>query len=259
MSKIVVDLQEKQEVPNSLNVLQFGDYQKGEERGTFRKILKVFSIILVSLIIISFIGGFFYWRYLKTTPQYSLALIINAARRDDQKTIDELVNLDAIVEDFLPQVVDKAVELYGRGVAPDVIEKARLIAAPLLPVVKQRAKAELPDLILEKTRRFENIPFWAIAIGAKRYLDIEKDGDKAIIKSKLKDRPLEIEMKKNGTKWQIVAINDEQTAQKIARKIGQEVLTMAKSKDAGTIENVGKKIGLDNANDLLRQVEGIFK
>lgn len=259
MSKIVVDLQEKGEVANSADVPQFGDYQKGEKRGTFGKVLKVFSIIVVSVIIISLIGGFFYWRYLKTKPQYSLALIINAARRDDQKAIDDLVDLDAIVEDFLPQVIGKAVELYGRGVAPDVIKKATLIAAPLLPVVKQRAKAELPDLILEKTKRFDNIPFWVIAIGAKRYLDIEQTGDKAIIKSKLKDRPLEIEMKKNGDKWQIVALKDEQIAQNIARKIGQEVLTMAKSGDEGTIENVGKQIGLDNANDLLKQVEGIFK
>ncbi len=259
MSKIVVDLQEKEKPATDASVPQFGDYQKSERSGTFGKILKIFSVIAAGLLIFGLIGGFFYWRYLKTTPQYSLALIVNAARRDDQKAIDELVDLDAIVEDFLPQVVDKAVELYGRGVAPDVVKKATVAAAPLLPVVKQRAKAELPDLILEKTKRFEDVPFWLIAIGAKRYLEIEQNGDKATIKSKLKDRPLEIEMKKNGDKWQIVAVKDERTSQKIARKIGQEVLTMAKSRDEGTIENVGKQIGLDNAGDLLKQVEGIFK
>lgn len=259
MPKIVVDLQENREVTSDVEAPEFEAFQKNEKPGILRNILKGFLLAVVAFLIISLVGGFFYWRYLKTTPQYSLALIVNAARRDDQKAIDELVDLDAIVEDFMPQVVDKAVELYGRGVDPEVIKKATLVAAPLLPVVKQRAKAELPDLIVERTKRFDNIPFWVMAIGAKRYLEIDENGDEATIKSKLKNRPLEIEMKKNGNKWQIVAVKDERTAQKIARKIGQEVLTLAKSKDEGIIENVGKQIGISNANDLLKQVEGIFK
>lgn len=259
MSKIVVDLQNKEEDESNENVPEFSAFQQKEKRGIFVKVLKILTISVAALLLISLIGGFFYWRYLKTTPQYSLALIINAARRDDKKAIDELVDLDAIVEDFLPQVVNKAVELYGRGVDPEIIKKATVAAAPLLPVVKLRAKAELPDLIAERTKRFKNIPFWVIAVGAKRYLNIEQKGDKATITSKSKERPLEFEMKMNGTKWQIVAVKDEQTAQNIARKIGQEVLMMAKSKDSGTIENVGRQIGLDNAPDLLKQVEGIFK
>lgn len=253
------DLQEENEILDESDVPQFGDYQKPKERGIFFKVLKIFSITAVCLLIIGLIGGFFYWHYLRTTPQYSLALIIDAARRDDQEAIDKLVDLDAIVEDFLPQVIDQAVELYGRGVSPDVIKKAARIAAPILPVVKRRAKAELPDLIRERTKRFEKIPFWAIAIGAKRYLDIKQDGDKAFIKSKSKSRPLEIEMKRNGGEWQIVALRDEKTAQKIARKIGQEILFLAKSRDEGTIDNIGKKIGIDNAVDLLKQANDIFK
>lgn len=273
MSKIVVDLREDGEVSESgagaaaeteraavPAVPQFGNYQSGEEKSVRAKVFKIFSVALAALIFLSLIGGFFYWRYLKTTPQYSLALIVDAARRDDQEAIDKLVDLNAIVEDFLPQVVAKAVELYGRGLAPDVIKKARIVAAPLLPVVKQRARSELPDLIREKTKRFESIPFWAIAMGAGRYLEIEQTGDKALIKSKLKARPLEIEMQRgaNGL-WKIIAVRDEQTAQKIARKIGQEVLTIAKSRDEAAIENVGRQIGLDNAGDLLKEVEDIFK
>ena len=51
--------------------------------------------------------GFFYWQSIKTTPQYSLALLVDAARRDDQAEIDKLVNVDAVVDDFVPQITDK--------------------------------------------------------------------------------------------------------------------------------------------------------
>ncbi len=260
MSKIVVDLEEKKEVQtDDTSTPQFGDYQKPQKPSIFFKVLKVLSILLVVLIVISLISGFFYWRYLKTTPQYSLALIVDAARRDDQKTIDNLINLDEIVDDFLPQVVNKAVELYGRGVAPDIIKKVAKVAAPILPVVKQRAKAELPEVLREKTKPFEKIPFWVIPIGASRYLEIKQNGDEAIVKSKIKERPLELKMKRKGDRWQVVAIKDEQTAQKIARKIGQEVLSLAKSKNEGTIDNIGRQLGIDNAKDLLKKAEDIFK
>ena len=98
-----------------------------------------------------------------------------------------------------------------------------------------------------------------MAIGAGQYLDIEKKGNEAIIKSKLKERPLEIKMKQKGDKWEIIAIRDEQTAQRIARKIGQEVLQIAKSRDEKTIENLGRKAGLKNVKDLIKQAEDIFK
>ncbi len=260
MSKIVVDLKENNNTQNKTNAPSFGEYEQPKKRGVWVKVLGIVAGIIVVLLFIGAVGGFFYWRHLKTTPQYSLALLVEAARADDQKTIDEVVDVDAVVEDFVPQIIDKAIELYGRGLNPEVIKRASALAAPILPVIKQRAKVELPGLIREKTKKFEDIPFWAIAIGADRYLEIREDGDKAFIKSKMANRPLEVEMKRSkDNKWQIVAVKDEQLAQKIAGKIGQEILGLAKNKGKDKIEKVGKDLGIDNVNDLIKKAEDIFK
>lgn len=256
MSKIVVDLENKESEANAPN---FGEYQTPKKRGKFVKILGIIAGIVGILGLIVVIGGFFYWQHLKTTPQYSLALLVDAAHNDDQEKVDEIVDVDAVVEDFVPQIIDKAIELYGRGVAPDVVERAMTLARPILPVVKQRAKAELPQLIREKTKKFADIPFWAIAVGANQYLDIKKDGDKAVIKSKMADRPLEVEMKRDGNRWKIVALKDEQLAQNIAGKIGQEILGMAKNRSRDQIENMGKDLGIENMQDLMEKAEDIFK
>jgi hypothetical protein len=259
MSKIVVDLSDNKSPENEVISPNFGEYQEPQKSSMFGKVLKILAGIIAIVLLFGAIGGFFYWRHLKTTPQYSLALLVDAARKDDQKGIDEVVDVDAVVGDFVPQIIDKAVELYGRGVDSTVIKKAMSLATPILPVIKQRAKAELPGLIREKTKKFEDIPFWAIAIGANRYLDIREEGDKAFIKSKLADRPLEVEMKRNGQKWQIVAVKDEKLAQRIAGKIGQEILGLAKSKGTNKIEKIGKDLGIDNVNDLIKKAEDIFK
>lgn len=250
MSRIVVDLNEPKESETSTpKKSEFGDYQKPKKPSVFVKIVKVLAVGLLLILVVGALGGYFYWRQLRTTPQYSLALLVDAAWRDDQKTIDELVNTDAVVDDFVPQITDKAVELYGRGVAPATINKLASAIAPFLPAIKERAKAELPNLIREKTKPFEKIPFWLIAIGANRYLDITQEGDAAFIKSKVAEVSLELILKRNGEKWQVIAVKDEVLARKIAEKIGQDLISIAK-KDG--IKKTGEKLGIPNLQDIFK-------
>ena len=258
MSKIIVNLEEpeKQSDDSSNQAPQFGEYQKPVKRGRFSRILRYAGIFLLAFLVLGAIGGYFYWQSLKKTPQYSLALLIDAARRDDQKAIDELVDADAIVEDFLPQITDKAVELYGRGLPPQTITRVAQVAAPILPAVKQRARGEIPNLIREKTKKFESVPFWAIALGAGRFVEITQEGDKATVQSKIENRPLELELKRNGERWQVVGLKDEELARRIAEKIGQEIIAAAQQKNGN---NPGRRLGVDNLQDLIKEAEGIFR
>ncbi len=252
MAKFVVNLEEQQKsvTPKIESVApDFGDYQQPEKPGVWLKIFKILGIGLLLILIVGAIGGYFYWRNLKTTPQYSLALLVDAARRDDQKAIDELVDTNAVIDDFVPQITDKAVELYGRGVAPTTIQKLASVIAPFLPAIKERAKAELPNLIRDKTKPFEKIPFWAIAIGANRYLDIKIEGDKAFVKSKIPERQLELTLKRNGEKWQVIAVKDEVLARKIAEKIGQDLISVAQKNG---LKKTGEKLGIPNLEDIFK-------
>ena len=227
-----------------------------KKRGKLARILGIFALVVASILLIVAISGYFYWQSMKKTPQYSLALLIDAARNNDQKTIDEIVDTNAVVDDFMPQITDKAVELYGKGLPPATIAKVAQVAAPVLPAIKERAKAELPGVIREKTDKFASIPFFAIVLGADRYLEISESGDTAIIKSKIVERPLEVKMKKNGERWQVIGVTDEQLATRIAQKIGQEIIAVAAK---GGIRKAGETLGIKNLQELLNEAEGIFK
>ncbi len=255
MSNFVVNLNEspKEAEQETVAAPSFLENQTAPKKpGVFLKVLKIFSGLLILFLLIGVGGGYFYWRSLKTTPQYSLALLVDAARRDDQKAIDELVNTDAVVDDFMPQITSKAVELYGRGLAPATIQKVAQVAAPFLPAVKQRARAEVPNLIREKTAKFETIPFWLIAVGAERYLEIINEGDRAFVRSKLQDRPLEVTLKRSGERWQVVAVKDEVLARRIAERIGQDLITGAKS---GTLKKAGEQLGVLDLEDALKNAD----
>ncbi len=241
---------------NVQRVPAFGEYQQPKAKSRFVKIIGVPAALLGAVLLIAAVGGYFYWQSYKDTPQYSLALLIDAARRGDQTTVDRLVDSDAVVDDFMPQITDKAIELYGRGLPPQALAKVAQVAAPILPIVKERAKAELPRVIREKTDKFANVPFAAIVLGADRYLEITREGDTAFVKSKIADRPLEVKMKRSGDKWQIVGLTDEPLATRIAQKIGQEIILVATK---GGIAQAGKSLGVNNLQDLLKQAENILK
>ena len=224
------------------------------KRSPFLRVLKISAVILAVIVAVAGIGGYFYWQNLKSTPQYSLALLVDAARKDDQAAINGLIDSDAAVDDFVPQVTLKAIELYGRGLPPQTLARIERLAAPLMPAVKDRAREELPRLIREKTAKFGSVPFAAMVFGADRYLDIQTIGNESTVKSKLPEHGFEVRMTKSGNGWKIVGIRDEKLATAIAQKIGQEIIAIANNGGNGT-----RSASFKDFQDLFKKAQDIFR
>lgn len=231
----------------------------GQEPASRRSVFK--TVALTSLITFATVasivaaGAYLYWSRLKTSPQYSLALIVDAAKRDDQGTVAQLVDIDAVVDDFLPQITTKAVELYGRNLPPDTLQRVARIAAPVMPAVKDRAREELPGAIRQKTETFGDLPFAGLVVGAETYLDIVVNGETATIKSKVPDHNFEVRMVRLGERWKIAAVRDEELATRIAQRIGQEIVAIAVNGSSSR----QTRLGVKNINELLREAEEIFR
>jgi hypothetical protein len=217
--------------------------------------LVIVAVTAAIVVLFVFTAGFLYFQSLKKTPQYSLALLVDAARRDDKPEIDQLVDINTVVDDFMPQVTDKAIELYGRGLPPQTIQKVATLAQPLLPAVKERARAELPKAIRSRTEKYGGVPFFMMVFGADRYFDIAVTGDIAIAISKNPDRPLTLKMRRTGDKWQISGLKDDDLATGMARKIGQEIIAVAMNGGRGAAD----RFGIGNLSDMLRQAEELVR
>ncbi len=257
MSKFVVELGDQQEEPASKTEVSSSiNPPPPKKQGGCLKILGVLGILTFVLLLIGGIGGYFYWQSVKTTPAYSLALLVEAARQNDKEKVAQLVETEQVVNSFIPQITEKAIELYGRNLPAPILAKVAQVAVPLIPAIKERAKEELPNLIREKTEKFEKLPYWLIALGAGRVLEIKIEGDTAEIKSKIPDKPLELTMKRDGQLWKVVAIKDEALAKRIAEKIGQQLIAVASK---GGLESAGKQLGVEKLGDALKNLNDIFK
>ena len=232
-----------------------GGYVEPVKRSRAKAVLLWIAGIVAAIAIVSAIGFYFYWQSMKSTPQYSLALIVDAAKQNDQKTVDQLVDIDAVVDDFLPQVTGKAVELYGRGLPPNIIQRVARVAEPVMPAVKDRARAELPEVIGQKTAEFGSVPFAAMVLGADSYLDIRVEGENATVTSKVPEHDFEVRMKREGELWKIVGVTDKNLATRIAQRVGQDILAIATDGNS----SAKTRLGVKNINELLNEAEKIFK
>ncbi len=250
MSKIVVKFDEQKS-----ELLKNVSQSKPKKRGFWRKILAVFGVLFLLTIVIGAIGTYFYWQNLQKSPAYSLALLIDAAKRDDQKTVAEFLDTDAVIDSFMPQVIEKATDRYGRGLAPDILTKATSLIAPMIPQVKDVAKKQIPILIREKAEAAPNVSPWAMAIGINQVLTVKESGDTAEITGNLKGRDINLTMKRNGARWKLIGLKDDVLADKVSEKVGQEIIAALKQGQ----DKAGKVLGINGLQDLLNKAKDILK
>ena len=232
-----------------------GGYVEPAKRSRLKTAALWTAGVTSALLVIAGIAFYFYWQSMRSTPQYSLALIVDAAKQNDQDAVNSLVDIDAVVDDFLPQITSKAMDLYGRGMAADTIQRVAKVAEPVMPAVKERARAELPGAIRQKTSEFGNVPFAAMVLGADTYLDIKVNGDAAAVRSKVPEHDFEVRMKREGGQWKIIGLTDQKLATTIAQRVGQDILAIA----ANGSNSAKNRLGVKNINELLNEAEKIFR
>src|SRR5215467_6188540 len=98
---------------------KYGGYAPGgyaqQPRKTRRwpKVLAILGLLLLLGVVATLAGAYFGWRHYKTTPSYSLALIIDAAQRNDMPAFQKQFDEDAIAKNLITEVTQKASVRYG--------------------------------------------------------------------------------------------------------------------------------------------------
>jgi uncharacterized membrane protein len=182
-------------------------------------VLVVLGVLLAGLIA----GGYFYWQSYKTRPAYTLALLVDATQRNDQAAFDQIVDTDKIVQNFVPQVTEKAIGRYASALTASLRKQVEQLVPKLLPGVKQQVRDEVTRQVKELSERAGNWPFPIVALGVPYVADIKEEGDAATVDVTLKDRSVQLTMQRNGEQWKIVAVKDDALAARIVDDIAKNL------------------------------------
>lgn len=185
------------------------------------------SRVLVSLtlgiLIAATVGGFVAWNYFKTTPTYSLALLVDAARRDDASSFDKVFDTDRVVESFLADLAQRS-EAGFLGALP-ISLRDRLKSPPpsVVTYLKTGMREGVRRRINELDESLANSPFIVTAVALYFKTTLRQEGDKAIISIIRNDQRLELGMLRNGDSWRVVSAKDDALAARMIANMARDL------------------------------------
>src|ERR1044072_9655284 len=73
---------------------------EGGGLGRVRRYLSLTALIIVGVLLVLLVSAYAWWRGFEKSPAYSLALLVDAAQRDDKQAVESLIDADKIAEGF---------------------------------------------------------------------------------------------------------------------------------------------------------------
>lgn len=190
--------------------------------GGWKKILAIIALGLLTILVAALVGGFLWWQSYKKSPAYTLALMVDAAQRDDTQAFDQIVDIDKITENFMPQVTERVVANSGLGAMLGSLRKQIDAAMPQLTAkAKESVREEIKRQTKELGARGANVPFFLLALAVPRMVDsITKENNTANVALKVGNRPIELTMQQaniNGSeRWRVTAVRDDELVARLA-------------------------------------------
>ena len=207
-----------------------------QSRGGFGRVFLFIAIILVLVVGGLAVGGYFWWRHYQSGPAYSLALLADAAQRNDNATVDGILDTDKIAADFISQIRQRvpasssAASLFPSQLDP--VENS--LSAKLKDTVHEQLMKELQDV----SSVAQGKPFIVVALGVPYFADIKPENDTAQVAVHVKDQQIKLTMQAEGERWRITAVQDE----KLAKMISDAVVRSMPANGSEVQDSIRKQI-----------------
>jgi hypothetical protein len=187
---------------------------RGARSGRAGRILAIIGVVLLLLLIGVGVGAFFWWQHLKSKPAYTLALLVDAAQRDDRLELDRILDLDKISESFVSDVRSR---VTGTSILNSLVpSQLDQIVANITPRLKETLREVLPTEIRRVTEPVKGKPVFLIALSAPYFATIKQNGGSATVDLKFKDEQIQLTMQQAEDRWRVVSIRDDRLTNIIA-------------------------------------------
>ena len=187
------------------------------------KVIAILLMLLFVVMLAASVGGYLWWRHYQSTPAYSIALIIDAAQRDDMAAFEKQVDDDAIAQSLISDVKQKAASRYGVALSGPVQKQIDTLIPTLLPRLKDTIHQEVAKEIKEFASKSQPKPFIVVAIAVPTLVTITTDGDKAKAVAPLADRKIELGLLRNGELWKVTEFKDDVFMQHIVDSVMKDL------------------------------------
>ena len=187
-----------------------------------RRWTKVFGVLLVLVLIVAgvvAIGGFFGWRYYRSTPAYSLSLMLDAAQRGDVPEFQKRLDDEEIAKNMVSAVSQKASARYGLALSTTVKQQIDSSMPSLLQEIKPAIRDEVAKEIQAFAAKSKPRPFIFLVFAVPSLMKVTTEGDTAKATALLNDRRFELAMKRSDDGWKVTDFKDDVVVQRVVDQV----------------------------------------
>lgn len=234
-SRIVVNVEELQPPRARQGTPQRGP-RKRRPRSRNPRLLVPLGVIAAVLVALP-VAGYFWWQGYKAKPAYSLALLLDAARRDDQAAFDALVDVDSVSRSLAPQVSAQVRTAGATQISAPVRRQIEANAQVLLPGARDQIRAALMQHVKDVLVRSGTADdyFLTLALAVPRVVELKPgidgaDPDVAATASlNVNGRPVELGLRatdeasnrSSDTRWRVVGVKSDELAARVAETLAR--------------------------------------
>lgn len=197
----------------------FGEPAAGTRKRRWPKVLGIVVACLLVISLVAAAGGYFWWRHYQTTPTYSLALLVDAAQRNDSATIDRLTDPDKIVSNLSAQMVDKVAGKLGLVPGAGLLIPSSAIPPSVLQTLKQSLRERLVSEVNDFSAQLGRKPFIVLAVTLPTIVKVTTENNTARLSTTMRGQTVELAMQKDGDVWKVVGVKDDYLATKLVSEL----------------------------------------
>lgn len=193
------------------------------KRRRWPRVLGILALLVVIGVVAAGVGGFLLWRHYQSTPTYTLALILDAAQRNDVAEFQKHINDEEIAKNMTASVSQKAAARYGYALNSSIQQQIDSAMPALLPRVKQAVNDELLKSMQAFAAAPEKRSFITILGAVRSLVTITEEGDSAKAKGTMRGYNIEMAMRRDATGWKVVDVKDDVVVQRIVDGVMKEL------------------------------------
>jgi hypothetical protein len=198
-----------------------------------RRLLVLGVGVVGAVLILGAAGIFLWWQHYKTTPAYSLALLVDAVHRNDTAKFDQIVSADKIADNSASQLKQNVLNQYTSEVTDSFRKQIESKLTDLSPTIKQMVREEVEKQIKEEAAPSAGKSFLMVALALPYKVGVRQAGETATVDTK--GHPAELTMQRsNGEPWTVIAVKDETMESRILSQITKELPTRGVEKNQST-------------------------
>ena len=216
--RIVINLDE----PKDVATVRAGRVA-GRKGRRWPRVLAILAVLVLVFIVIAAAGAFFWWRHYQTTPAYTLALMIDAAQRNDAAEFQKRIDDDAVAKNMIATVSQKAAGRYGFALNSSVQSQIDKVVPSVLPQLKQSIHDEIVKEIKEFAAKSGPRPFIFLVVTVPSLVTVTTEGDTAKVTAKLSDRAIELTMQRDADRWKVTDFKDDVVVQRVTDNVMKEL------------------------------------